>query len=701
MILALKVLVAVEFLFTLYIAWRVIKERPANYKPLAVTAILAGIQVFASTASLIDLTGLSPSSLVYVYCEMMLSVGLVCTLLITLFSVHFILNTLKFKNGFSVFAFIVFAILAAFDTAALISNYSHHQMFTLEAVPLIRSAEPFLVLKLVPGEYFVLHQCLVVLMMMLVIFSLLLKCANIPFVFIGKYFFVVFYFVMVSFLHYIYLNIENRLFYFPYSFCLYALLPAVYLWRFSHYKPTIMLSYIRQMVFDRLGSPVVFFDIDDILVDFNIDAEKLFVLEKQLVDHLTLSDFLKRFVSSQIRRKSVSTVEEVTIKTPSGIERVYKLDYSCLNDKFGKPLGTLLIFHDVSELKKLYNTMEKTVMTDVLTGLFSATFLKRKITEINLYRKYPYSAVVCELNGLSLIEEGFGEDSAKAAIMHVAEVLKNQLRSTDFPSYVDGNIVILMPDTDVILAEKVLKRVSDILKKDTTFNFMLSFEYGIASKPTRDSDMQQIVSQAATILAKNKIVRTAYVHDSIIESLQNSLHNSSFETEQHSQRVAKICAEMAKHLKLSPSEREQLELLAMFHDIGKLSVPKEILLKPTALTDEERQVMILHTINGFKIANCSSILSPVARGILCHHENWDGSGYPNGYKGEDIPYYARIVSIADSFDVMTHDRVYAKAVPAEQAKSMILSASGIKFDPKLVRVFDSIPLSKLAKLTQL
>ncbi len=685
-----------EFLLVGLTGIQIYREKKSDAKYVLAIAVLSLVMIAAGFLQLVDLKNTGSLSAWNMICSQIPAVLELCSASILFLTVLYIIRQLKFTSKFISTAVIIFIAYGIFDSGAIIFNFYLHHSFSTSILPMWAADDaPWNFVITVEGLIFY-HHLFFLSMSLLIFFALLLKCSTLPFAYAGKYYMTGFFVVVSAILNSVFYQNSKFSFKLHYPMMFLALLPVLLYWRFYHYRPSFMLSYIRQMVFDKLGSPVVLFDINDHLIDFNMDAASSFALEKVAIDHLTLDDFLMRTTGKQVRKKSSSTVEEVTIELPND-KRVYKMDYTCLTDKYGKGLGTLLIYHDITQLKELYDTMERTAMTDVLTGLASGTFLKKKITEINLYRKFPYSAVVCELNGLSLIQEGFGEDAAKAAVMHVAEVLRKQLRASDFASYSDGNMIILMPDTDVVMAEKVIKRVAEKLEKDTTFNFMLSFEYGISSRPTRDSDMNLTVSQAAASLAKNKVVKSAYVHDSIIESLQKTLRSSSFETEQHSIRVQNLSVKIAEKLKLDDKEIDNLKLLALFHDIGKLSVPQEILLKPGELTEEERQVMILHTINGFKIANCSEELSLIARGILCHHENWDGTGYPNGYKGEEIPYLARIVSVADNFDVMTHDRSYAKAVSAEAAKGIILAGSGSKFDPKIVKAFDSISLEMLAE----
>ena len=625
------------------------------------------------------------------------SYGLVCILgnAILLICAGYLLRVIKMRTKMTGHAFIFFWVFMGFDALVFLTTGFTDYAYTGTLISWSDAINSPLYFYRVAGPWMTYHLYFSLLLALLIFISMILKCVSMPIVYAGKYITIGSYFLIISLLN-IALNFFSifRINYqAPVIFM--ALIPLLLYCQLYHYKPVLLVASMRKMVFDKLGSPVVLFDNEDYLADYNSSAAELFVLEKPLLNHLTLTDFLKRSVGNQMRERSTSTVEEVNILTPAGQELVYKLDYSKLNDKNGRDYGTLLMFHDISEFKKLYNSMERTAMTDLLTGLSSRVHLQKKITEINLYRKYPYTAVVCSISGINLITEGFGEDAGKAATMHVADLLRSQLRASDFAAYDDGNMIVLMPDTGSSDAEAVFNRISRILKHDRAFNFSLSFVFGIASRASRDADMQLTVSQAQADMLKNKMRVDAEVHKSIIDSLREALRLSAFETEQHSLRVQSLCVKIAEKLKLPETEINNLEKLALFHDIGKLSVPSEIINKPSPLTAEEMRIMQLHVINGYKIANVSEELAPVAREILCHHERWDGKGYPNGYAGEEIPYLSRIVTVADSFDVITHDRPYKFARPVQSALDEIRRNRGIQFDPAVVDAFLSLDFSKI------
>ncbi|CAB1369287.1 bacteriohemerythrin [Denitratisoma oestradiolicum] len=161
------------------------------------------------------------------------------------------------------------------------------------------------------------------------------------------------------------------------------------------------------------------------------------------------------------------------------------------------------------------------------------------------------------------------------------------------------------------------------------------------------------------------------------------------ETGLHVMRMTNYAGAIAKALGLSESQRERLSIAAPMHDVGKIGIADAILLKPSRLTDEEFSVMMTHTEIGERILRGSDALIEAAREIaVSHHESWDGSGYPKGLKGEEIPVFARICAIADVFDALTSHRPYKEAWPVNEAIQWIHGQAGKKFDPVVVDAFD-------------
>ncbi len=164
-------------------------------------------------------------------------------------------------------------------------------------------------------------------------------------------------------------------------------------------------------------------------------------------------------------------------------------------------------------------------------------------------------------------------------------------------------------------------------------------------------------------------------------------------THRHSERVAALTAQLARELGLSDAERETAELSALLHDVGKIAVPDSILNKPGKLTPEEFAEMQKHPVHGARILGNiqSATVKAVLPGVRYHHEKWDGSGYPEGLKGEGIPFLGRLLGVADFYDALTSARAYRAAMPAEEAIGLISQGSGTHFDPTvaaaLVRIY--------------
>ncbi|TMV47004.1 response regulator [Paenibacillus mesophilus] len=175
----------------------------------------------------------------------------------------------------------------------------------------------------------------------------------------------------------------------------------------------------------------------------------------------------------------------------------------------------------------------------------------------------------------------------------------------------------------------------------------------------------------------------------ILELLGRTSEYRDDMTEQHTQRVGQMSGLIARELGLPESEAELIRLAAPLHDIGKIGIPDQILLKPGRFTDEEFEHMKTHTSIGASILEGSLFpVLQVARVIaLTHHERWDGCGYPNGLKGDEIPLAGRIVALADFYDALTHERPYKKAWTTEETVEEIRSRRGTHFDPEIVDLF--------------
>jgi putative nucleotidyltransferase with HDIG domain len=180
-------------------------------------------------------------------------------------------------------------------------------------------------------------------------------------------------------------------------------------------------------------------------------------------------------------------------------------------------------------------------------------------------------------------------------------------------------------------------------------------------------------------------------YDDTLEALGSALDLKDAETEGHCQRVTAFTISIAKAMPVPNAYLPVLARAAFLHDIGKMGIPDKILLKPGPLTDDEKVIMRKHCQIGYDMLIRIPFLRDAAEIVLAHQEFFDGTGYPRGLKGEEIPLGARIFAIADSMDAMLSDRPYRKALPMSYAREEIQRCAGTQFDPNVVKVFLSIP----------
>lgn len=199
------------------------------------------------------------------------------------------------------------------------------------------------------------------------------------------------------------------------------------------------------------------------------------------------------------------------------------------------------------------------------------------------------------------------------------------------------------------------------------------------------------VVRARTEMLRQAMEDLEHSYDITLEALGDALDLKDSETEGHSKRVTAYTIALARACGISPSQIKVIARGAFLHDIGKMAIPDEILRKPGKLTPEEQEIMREHCPRGYHMLRKIPFLAEAAEIVFTHQEHFDGSGYPSGLRGSQIPIGARIFAIADTLDAITSDRPYRKGRSFDAAREEILRCSGTQFDPAVVEVFLKIP----------
>ncbi|MBS4031259.1 MAG: PAS domain S-box protein [Clostridiales bacterium] len=363
---------------------------------------------------------------------------------------------------------------------------------------------------------------------------------------------------------------------------------------------------------------------------------------------------------------------------------------SLIRDNDGTIVGAINTIKDFTEYKETQEQLKFLSMHDVLTGLYNRIYFEEELLRLNNLRFTPVSVIMCDVDGLKLINDSMGHHKGDQLLIAAANVIRSCLRASDVLARVGGDeFAFILPKTNALEAESVCLRIQNGVNSYNSSNpeFPLSLSMGLAtgSLPVRD-----IVIEADNNLNKDKLHRSSSAKSHFIATLMAMLAERDFITEGHAERLETMAGIMADAVGLASADKSDLILLAKFHDIGKVGISDKLLFKPGRLSSNEKEEMKRHSEIGFRIAQSSPDLTHISQYILHHHEWWDGQGYPLGLSGEEIPLLCRILSIADAYDAMTSDRPYRKALSCEEAVRQLKDASGKQFEPRLVEIFINI-----------
>ena len=396
--------------------------------------------------------------------------------------------------------------------------------------------------------------------------------------------------------------------------------------------------------------------------------------------------------------------------------------------------------------------------TDALTGLNNhRKFQEILAGEIDKAKRTntQTSIVIFDINNISQINKDFGAAKGDEIIKLVADKIKQGIRNNDSAARYGGDeIAIILPETNSseakYLAEYLTYSLSCCLVDDVG---PVKASVGIATYPNSTQDLEKllILAEQAMYISKSKgykngmstIVcsedfdfwddtalssfasviakRHASIGINFDEELVNKFHSEEIinqghlievvtslasaidakdeYTKGHSTSVSRYSEALARALNLPEKDVERIKLGALLHDIGKIGIPESVLRKPSKLTDEEWEIMKQHpTIGAEKVLLPNESLHDLIPIVKYHHEHWDGSGYPEKLKGEDIPLAARIVAVADAYHALISDRPYRKGMSNEKACEILKIGAGIQWDKNLVREFINISESLYTKI---
>jgi diguanylate cyclase len=378
---------------------------------------------------------------------------------------------------------------------------------------------------------------------------------------------------------------------------------------------------------------------------------------------------------------------ELAYRHKNGSIRWAKISAVMLSDS-----RALCFMSDISEQKSAAEKLIFASTHDDLTGLCNRQFFDIEARRLSVPEQLPLSVIIGDINGLKLINDSFGLAEGDRVIVETAKFIGGFCRPGDVLARTGGDeFSILLPKTDYDAAMNLLNSIHaacGVHNQATTDDLLhIHLALGAAAWDPVNEAFLEVLKRAEQSMNQRKLLEERSSHSSIIATIKATMREKSHETEAHEERIAQLARKVGVILGLTQVDLDNIELLAGLHDIGKVGISEQVLNKPGKLNDTEWQEMRKHPEIGERIAMSTSSLAPIAYYILCHHERWDGSGYPQKLVGYEIPLLSRILSIVDAYDAMTQDRVYQKAITHEDALAEIRKNAGTQFDPQLAQIF--------------
>lgn len=375
---------------------------------------------------------------------------------------------------------------------------------------------------------------------------------------------------------------------------------------------------------------------------------------------------------------------------------VGKSDGSCIHislhaypqDVHEKVVGVVVSFIDVTDSIQKQEEIMRMSVTDYLTGLYNRRYYSEALDQQDKAQAYPLGIMMIDMNGLKVINDAYGHLAGDEAIVKIAHILSTSVHAGDIVARIGGDeFSIICPNTSKTTMDGRVAHILDQVEKTQVHGIRLSISIGYDLKTSERTEMRESINIAENMMYRKKLVEGKQARMKAVESILNTLTSQFAHEKTHSAKVGRLAKAMGKAMDLDEYSVQKLELAGLYHDIGKIGVSSDIILAPRKLTDVELDMIKAHTRYGYQILRSADEYAHIADEALHHHERYDGSGYPDGLKGDDIPLFSRIIAVADAFAAMTTEKPYQAKKSLADAVQELKACANHQFDPEIVAVF--------------
>lgn len=394
--------------------------------------------------------------------------------------------------------------------------------------------------------------------------------------------------------------------------------------------------------------------------------------------------------------KRIELAEDTILIARDGFERYINDSAAPIFNHTHAITGVVLVFRDSTEQRKKQHEIISLSFTDSLTTLNNRRYYDQIKSEVDKDPFYPLTLVVADVNGLKLTNDAFGHEAGDDLLRKVAEVLKKTCREDDIISRIGGDeFVLLLPQTDALHAQAIVKRINDALLKEEIRGIQVSVSFGYAVKEEEEHLFEDTFKIAEDVMYQNKLSSSTVFKKKVINSLLERLFSRDSTSEEHSKLVGSYCAAFARELGYPNDEVEEMQLAGIYHDLGKIAIDPSILTKSTdQLTKSEALELRRHAEIGYNILRSVGEYASFAEAVLYHHERYDGNGYPQGLKRDEIPQQAQILAISNTYADLTGPNFESHQLSQKEAIPFLRKKANTLFNPDLVEFFITKVLDK-------